>query len=112
MMRILIALLTVATALKPTTRKPSKLGSSIQPERDFSFEQYQSLVDYCVVKTDATIEQCMASAQDYTVKLQEEARASATTRVENQLAELASHKNPWTAPVHLEYIALLAMVMI
>ena len=75
-----------------------------------SFQEYDLMVDYCVAEGFSP-DQCQAAANTFTIDAAATADAMAAEgRVSNQLTELAA--DPLAAPVHLEYWALLALLVV
>ena len=77
-----------------------------------------SAQDQCIVNSDSesAIEDCLKLTKQFEIvdvpplsELTAEVRGA---RVEKQLETLASEKNPLAAPIHLEYYALLALVVV
>ena len=78
----------------------------------------RSAQDQCIVNSDSesAIEDCLKLTKQFEIvdvpplsELTAEVRGA---RVEKQLETLASEKNPLAAPIHLEYYALLALVVV
>ena len=78
----------------------------------------RSTQDQCIVNSDSesAIEDCLKLTKQFEIvdvpplsELTAEVRGA---RVEKQLETLASEKNPLAAPIHLEYYALLALVVV
>jgi len=133
----LALLATTTNALTPNrnikiARKNTLVDSSV------TFDEYQNIMvrsrrpvvrrlhasnlrsaqDQCIVNSDSesAIEDCLKLTKQFEIvdvpplsELTAEVRGA---RVEKQLETLASEKNPLAAPIHLEYYALLALVVV
>ena len=74
-----------------------------------------SAQDQCIVNSDSesAIEDCLKLTKQFEiVDVPPLDTKMAANRAQAQLETLASEKNPLAAPIHLEYYALLALVVI
>ena len=74
-----------------------------------------STQDQCIVNSDSesAIEDCLKLTKQFEiVDVPPLDTKMAANRAQAQLETLASEKNPLAAPIHLEYYALLALVVI
>ena len=63
--------------------------------------------------SESAIVDCLSASSGYKVVSMPSLKTEVSvTRAQEQLAQLASSSNPLDAPVHLEYFALLALVVI
>ena len=106
-------------------RRASSPGEGVVCGFFFDFEavrtvssNLRSTQDQCIVNSDSesAIEDCLKLTKQFEIvdvpplsELTAEVRGA---RVEKQLETLASEKNPLAAPIHLEYYALLALVVV
>ena len=106
-------------------RRSSSPGEGVVGGFFFDFEavrtassNLRSTQDQCIVNSDSesAIEDCLKLTKQFEIvdvpplsELTAEVRGA---RVEKQLETLASEKNPLAAPIHLEYYALLALVVV
>ena len=115
-MRFTLALGVVATthALTPNSRiKISRKNTLI--DSSVTFDEYQNIMDQCIVNSDSesAIEDCLKLTKQFEiVDVPPLENPLTATRAQAQLETLASEKNPLAAPIHLEYYALLALVVI
>ena len=75
----------------------------------------RSTQDQCIVNSDSesAIEDCLKLTKQFEiVDVPPLDSKMAANRAQAQLETLASEKNPLAAPIHLEYYALLALVVI
>ena len=78
----------------------------------------RSAQDQCIVNSDSesAIEDCLKLTKQFEIvdvpPLSELTAEVRGTKVQKQLETLASEKNPLAAPIHLEYYALLALVVV
>jgi hypothetical protein len=75
----------------------------------------RSTQDQCIVNSDSesAIEDCLKLTKQFEiVDVPPLDSKLAANRAQAQLETLASEKNPLAAPIHLEYYALLALVVI
>ena len=82
---------------------------------DESSYRYQNIMDQCIVNSDSesAIEDCLKLTKQFEiVDVPPLDTKMAANRAQAQLETLASEKNPLAAPIHLEYYALLALVVI
>ena len=85
---------------------------------DESSYRYQNIMDQCIVNSDSesAIEDCLKLTKQFEIvdvpPLSELTAEVRGTKVQKQLETLASEKNPLAAPIHLEYYALLALVVV
>ncbi len=82
---------------------------------DESSYRYQNIMDQCIVNSDSesAIEDCLKLTKQFEiVDVPPLDSKMAANRAQAQLETLASEKNPLAAPIHLEYYALLALVVI
>ena len=108
-----LALLATAHALTPSRKikvqRKNTLDSSV------TFDEYQNIMDQCIVNSDSesAIEDCLKLTKQFEiVDVPPLDTKMAANRAQAQLETLASEKNPLAAPIHLEYYALLALVVI
>ena len=108
-----LALLATAHALTPSRKikvaRKNTLDSSV------TFDEYQNIMDQCIVNSDSesAIEDCLKLTKQFEiVDVPPLDSKMAANRAQAQLETLASEKNPLAAPIHLEYYALLALVVI
>ena len=108
-----LALLATAYALTPSRKikvaRKNTLDSSV------TFDEYQNIMDQCIVNSDSesAIEDCLKLTKQFEiVDVPPLENPLTATRAQAQLETLASEKNPLAAPIHLEYYALLALVVI
>merc|ERR1712230_311031 len=115
-MRFTLALGVVATthALTPNSRiKISRKNTLI--DSSVTFDEYQNIMDQCIVNSDSesAIEDCLKLTKQFEiVDVPPLDTKMAANRAQAQLETLASEKNPLATPIHLEYYALLALVVI
>ena len=115
-MRFTLALAVVATthALTPNSRiKISRKNTLI--DSSVTFDEYQNIMDQCIVNSDSesAIEDCLKLTKQFEiVDVPPLDSKMVANRAQSQLETLASEKNPLAAPIHLEYYALLALVVI
>ena len=113
-MRVLIVtMLATAYALTPNSRiKVSRVNTL---DSSVTFDEYQNIMDLCIVNSDSesAIEDCLKLTKQFEiVDVPPLENPLTATRAQAQLETLASEKNPLAAPIHLEYYALLALVVI
>ena len=113
---LLVTMLTTAHALTPN--RNIKIARKGTLDSSVTFDEYQNIMDQCIVNSDSesAIEDCLKLTKQFEIvdvpplsELTAEVRGA---RVEKQLETLASEKNPLAAPIHLEYYALLALVVV
>ena len=83
--------------------------------RRYNRRRYQNIMDQCIVNSDSesAIEDCLKLTKQFEiVDVPPLDSKMAANRAQAQLETLASEKNPLAAPIHLEYYALLALVVI
>ncbi len=70
--------------------------------------------DQCIVNSDSesAIEDCLKLTKQFEIVDVPPLDKLSANRAQAQLETLASEKNPLAAPIHLEYYALLALVVI
>ena len=109
----LVLLATATNALTPSRKikvaRKNTLDSSV------TFDEYQNIMDQCIVNSDSesAIEDCLKLTKQFEiVDVPPLDSKMAANRAQAQLETLASEKNPLAAPIHLEYYALLALVVI
>ena len=81
---------------------------------DESSYRYQNIMDQCIVNSDSesAIEDCLKLTKQFEIVDVPPLDKLTANRAQAQLETLASEKNPLAAPIHLEYYALLALVVI
>ena len=112
--KALALLAATAHALTPNrnikvARKNTLVDSSV------TFDEYQNIMDQCIVNSDSesAIEDCLKLTKQFEiVDVPPLDSKMAANRAQAQLETLASEKNPLAAPIHLEYYALLALVVV
>ena len=117
-MRLLTAIALVATTNALTPNRNIKIARKGTLDSSVTFDEYQNIMDQCIVNSDSesAIEDCLKLTKQFEIvdvpplsELTTEVRGA---RVEKQLETLASERNPLAAPIHLEYYALLALVVV
>ena len=112
-----LALMAAATHALTPSRK-IKVARKNTLDSSVTFDEYQNIMDQCIVNSDSesAIEDCLKLTKQFEIvdvpplsELTAEVRGA---RVEKQLETLASEKTPLAAPIHLEYYALLALVVV
>ena len=130
-MRVLLVTMATAYALTPNRNikvaRKNTLDSSVTFDEycnsvlttsyalDESSYRYQNIMDQCIVNSDSesAIEDCLKLTKQFEiVDVPPLDTKMAANRAQAQLETLASEKNPLAAPIHLEYYALLALVVI
>ena len=98
---------------------PDRTHRNIAAGEPVTMEEYERMVDYCVAN-DFNVNDCIEAASDYKIDLQiselkkkrdvigYEIASKEEARITNQMMHLS--ESPMTAPVHVEYFALLALL--
>ena len=117
-MRFTTVALLATTTYALTPNRNIKVVRKNTLDSSVTFDEYQNIMDQCIVNSDSesAIEDCLKLTKQFEIvdvpplsELTAEVRGA---RVEKQLETLASEKNPLAAPIHLEYYALLALVVV
>ena len=110
---LLVTMLATARALTPNSK--IKISRKNTLDSSVTFDEYQNIMDQCIVNSDSesAIEDCLKLTKQFEiVDVPPLDTKLAANRAQAQLETLAEAKNPLAAPIHLEYYALLALVVI
>jgi hypothetical protein len=114
-MRFTTVALLATTTYALTPNRNIKVVRKNTLDSSVTFDEYQNIMDQCIVNSDSesAIEDCLKLTKQFEiVDVPPLENPLTATRAQAQLETLASEKNPLAAPIHLEYYALLALVVI
>ena len=113
-MRYTALALLAATAYALTPNRNIKVARKNTLDSSVTFDEYQNIMDQCIVNSDSesAIEDCLKLTKQFEIVDVPPLDKLSANRAQAQLETLAEAKNPLAAPIHLEYYALLALVVI